>query len=449
MSRLRLKALTIALTVAAQGAFAADLLSVYKDALTADPTYQAARFENLATKERLPQAKAGLGPQINASVSASETRSYLRDPGTNILGQANPKDVGSGSRSYGVNLSQPLYRAQTSIGVSQAELTVKSAEARVADARQDLVVRVAQAYFDVLLARDNVALSEAQKKAFAEQLAQAQRSFEVGTATIVDTLEAQARFDQTVAREISDKNDLEVRSRALEQLTGKPVGTIDPLRDPLKLEGPQPNKLDDWVTASNERNFSIIQSRLGFDVSKLEIDRTKAVHRPTVDATASVNGGRSPRENFGPLGPSSYNASVGVQVSVPLWTSGLNESREREAVASRDRSEQDLERVRRQVNQSVRQFFLSVTSGIAQVRALEQALASTQKQLESTVLGRDVGVRTGVDVLNAQQSVFQTRRDLQSARYTYLMNTLRLKAAAGDLGDADIEKVNLALDKGR
>jgi outer membrane protein len=449
MSRLRLKALTLALTLSAQGVLAADLLSVYKDALVADAAYQAARFENQATKERLPQAKAGLGAQVSASVNLSETRTYLRDPGTNLLGQNNPKDIGTGSRSYGVNLSQPLYRAQTTIGVSQAELTVKSADARLADARQDLAVRVAQAYFDVLLARDNVALSEAQKKAFAEQLAQAQRSFEVGTATIVDTLEAQARFDQTVAREILDKNDLEVRSRALEQLTGKPVGAIDPLREPLKLEGPQPNKLDDWVNASSERNFSVAQSRLGLDIARLEIDRTKAAYRPTVDATASVNGGRSPRENFGPLGPSSYNASVGLQVSVPLWTSGLNESREREAVANRDRSDQDLERVRRQANQSVRQFFLSVNSGIAQVRALEQALASTQKQLESTVLGRDVGVRTGVDVLNAQQSVFQTRRDLQSARYSYLMNTLRLKAATGDLADGDIEKINLALDKGR
>jgi outer membrane protein len=232
MKKSRLKVLTLALGFAAAGPLlAADLKSVYQEALSADPAYQAARFENQATKERLPQAKAGLGPQVSASASIGEVRSYVRDPGTNLLGQANPKDSGSGTRSYGVNLSQPLYRAQTNIAINQAEQQVKSAEAKLADARQDLILRVAQAYFDILLARDNVALSEAQKKAFGEQLAQAQRNFEVGTATIVDTLESQARFDQTAAREISDKNDLEVKLRALEQLTGKRVNAVDPLRD--------------------------------------------------------------------------------------------------------------------------------------------------------------------------------------------------------------------------
>jgi outer membrane protein len=449
LSKPLLLASLVATALFASYGYAADLKSVYQEALTSDPSYQAARFENQTTKERLPQAKSALGPQVAANASIGENRTYFRDPGTNLLGQANPRTSGSGTRSYGVSLSQPLYRAQSNIVVSQAELQLKAAEARLADAQQDLIVRVAQAYFDVLLARDNVALSEAQKRAFGEQLAQAQRNFEVGTATIVDTLEAQARFDQTNAREIADKNDLEVKLRALEQLTGKRVQALDPLRDPLDLQGPQPNNLDSWVTASNERSFAIAQTRLALDTARLEIDRTKAANSPTIDAVGNVSGGRSPRDNFGPLGPSSVNAGISIQLSVPLYTSGLNESRTREATANRDRTEQDLERIRRAVNQSVRQFFLNVTSGIAQVRALEQALASTQKQLESTILGRDVGVRTGVDVLNAQQGVFQTRRDLQAARYNYLMSTLRLKAAAGDLTDADVEKVNLALDKGR
>jgi outer membrane protein len=441
-------ALLAALSLAIAHAQAADLNAIYRDALTSDPAYQSARYEYQAAQERSPQARAGLAPSVTASASISESRTHLREPAVNPLtGQRASNDSGSGVRSYGVSLSQPIYRRQNAIAIDQADLVVKSAEAKLADARQDLIVRVAQAYFDVLLAQDNVAFSAAQKKAFGEQLAQAKRNFEVGTATIVDTLEAQARFDQTVAREIADRNDQEVKQRALEQLIGKPAGALAPLREPLLLEEAKPNRLDEWIRASDERSFAIAQARYAREIAALEINRTKAAHLPTLDATGSLGASRSPTESFGPLGPNVFNASIGLTLAIPLYTGGLNESRVREALANKEKSDQDYERTRRAVNQSVRTFFLAVTSGTASVRALEQALASTQKQLESTILGRDVGVRTSVDVLNAQQAVFQTRRDLQQARYNYLLATLRLKSASGDLKDSDLEEVNRALAK--
>ena len=282
--------------------------------------------------------------------------------------------------------------------------------------------------------------------AISEQLAQAKRNFEVGTATIVDTLEAQARYDQASAKLISDKNDLEVKRRALLQFLGKAPEALAPLKDPLVLAPPQPADIETWVKAAEESSFTVVSAKANLEIAREEVDRQKAAHLPTLDATASWSRAYNPAaSSAGIVGPITNNGSVGLTLSVPFYSGGLIQSRIREALANRDRAEQDFENTRRTVAQSVRQNFLNVTSGIAQVQALEQALASTQSQLDSTILGRDVGVRTSVDVLNAQQQVYQTRRDLQQARYNYVLNTLRLKAAAGQLADTDVEEVNRAL----
>jgi outer membrane protein len=305
---------------------------------------------------------------------------------------------------------------------------------------------VAQAYFDVLLARDNVGASETQKSAISEQLAQAKRNFEVGTATIVDTLEAQARFDQSNAKEISDKNDLEVKIRALQVLLGKLPDGLTPLREPLALAEPQPNDIEAWVKAAADGSFTVLAARANYEFYRQEVGRQRAGHLPTLDLSGSYSRADSPPSAVpGILGPITNTSSIGLTLSVPIYSGGLVQSRVREALANRERAVQDLENTQRGVAQSVRTNFLNVTNGIAQVRALEQAVASTQSQLDSTILGRDVGVRTSVDVLNAQQQVFQTRRDLQQARYNYLLSTLRLKAAAGVLTDADIDEVNRTL----
>lgn len=429
-------ALALAAALPASGA---DLLNLYRDARLADPVYQAARAQYQATTERLPQARAGYLPLLSGS--ASIFRNHSEREGTG--------DRDYNTKTFAVTLAQPVYRMQNWIAISQAEKVVLQAEAVLASTQQDLAVRVAQAYFDVLLARDNVALSETQKSAIDQQLAQAKRNFEVGTATIVDTLEAQARYDQSVAKEIADKNDLEVKRRALEVLLGKLPDALVPLREPLTLATPAPNDIEAWVKTAADSSFSVVVARANLEIAQQEIARQRAGHLPTVDLSGSLARVDNPLSTVAPgVSPISNDASIGLTLSVPIFSGGLIRSRVREAVALRDRAEQDLESTQRNVAQAVRTSFLNVTSGIAQVRALEQALVSTQSQLDSTILGRDVGVRTSVDVLNAQQQVFQTRRDLQQARYNYLVNTLRLKAASGQLTETDVEEVNRALARG-
>ena len=430
-------ALALALALALP-ASAADLLNVYRDARVSDPVYQAARAQYQATTERLPQARAGYLPLI------AGTGSVFRNHAERNGG----REVDYNTKTLGLTLSQPVLRLQNWIAITQAQKVVLQAEATLASSQQELALRVSQAYFDVLLARDNVALSETQKSAIDQQLAQAKRNFEVGTATIVDTLEAQARYDQSVAKEIADKNDLEVKQRALQVLLGKVPDGLVPLREPLRLAEPTPNDIEAWVKAAADSSFTVAVARATYEIAQQEVQRQRAGHLPTIDLSGSFARVDDPNSAVPPVSPVARVGSIGLTLSVPIFAGGLTQSRVREAVALRDRAEQDLENTQRGVAQSVRASFLNVTSGIAQVRALEQAQVSTQSQLDSTILGRDVGVRTSVDVLNAQQQVFQTRRDLQSARYNYLMNTLRLKAAVGTLTEADVEEVNRALGRG-
>ncbi len=428
--------LVLAVSCAIAPVRAADLVSLYHDALSSDPVYQSARAQYQAGLEKLPQARSGYLPQIAFTASAFH----------NEVNREIAPDLGYNTTSYVVTLAQPIFRLQNWIAIGQAKQQVLQFEANLGAAGQDLILRVAQAYFDVLLAQDNVALSQSQKAAISEQLAQAKRNFEVGTATIVDTLEAQARFDQANAKEISDRNDLEVKRRALQQLLGKVPDSLTPLKDPLTLAEPRPADIEEWVRTAQGSSFAVVSARAGVEIAREEVNRQRAGHLPTLDASANYGRLYNPaNSSVGLVGPNSNSGSVGVTLSVPLFAGGLIQSRVREALANRDRADQDLENTERAVAQSVRQQFLNVTSGIAQVRALEQALTSTQSQLDSTILGRDVGVRTSVDVLNAQQQVYQTRRDLQQARYNYLMNTLRLKSAAGQLAEADVQEVNRTL----
>ena len=431
-------AFALAAAFAAAPACSADLATLYRDALVSDPVYQAARSQYQATAERLPQARSGYLPQVGASGSIFRNHA-VRD---------GAPDFDYNTKTIAVTLSQPIFRLQNWIAIDQARKLVLQAEAVLLSTQQDLGLRVAQAYFDVLLAQDNVALSETQKTAIDQQLAQAKRNFEVGTATIVDTLEAQARFDQAVAKEISDKNDLEVKRRALQALLGKLPDGLTPLREPLTLAEPRPNDIEAWVKTASESSFAIAVARANLDIAQQEIARQRAGHLPTLDLSGSLARVDDPTSAIAPVSSVANVGSIGLTLSVPIFSGGLTQSRVREAAALRDRAEQDLENAQRGVALSVRASFLNVTSGISQVRALEQAQVSTQSQLDSTILGRDVGVRTSVDVLNAQQQVFQTRRDLQQARYNFLLNTLRLKAAAGQLTDTDIDEVNRALARG-
>jgi outer membrane protein len=420
--------------------YAADLIDIYREALSQDPVYSSARYAFEAGKEVLPQARAGYLPSLGLSAGVYRNRREVE----------NLPNLDYNSNSYTLSLSQPLFRMQNWISMDQAGMQVKQSEAIFADASQNLIVRTAQAYFDVLLAQDNVSLSGAQKTAISEQLAQAKRNFEVGTATITDTYEAQAKYDLGVAKEISDLNDLQIKRQALQQLIGKMPASLAPLRDSPGLALPQPNEMEQWVNAAAEASPVIAQLRLAFEIAAQEISRSKSGHMPTLDLTGSYTSGNSPITNSSGLLNSlvdSKTGQIGLTLNFPLYQGGGTQSRIRQALLNRDRAEQDLENTKRIVSQNVRQNYLGVTNGVAQVKALEAALVSNKSSLDATVLGKEVGVRTNVDVLNAQQQLFQAQRDLQQARYTTILSQLRLKSATGRLKEEDLAEVNRLLAK--
>jgi outer membrane protein len=428
---MQLKPLFIALTLAlAPAAHATNLTDVLRDAQAYDAQYAAARAARQAGQERAVQGRAGLLPNVNlgANVRYNSLESSL--PGG---------DADYDSNGLALTAAQPIYRKQNQVLYAQAKEQVKIADMQFRVAEQDLILRVAQAYFDVLESQDNIAFINAQKSAITEQLAFAKRNFEVGTATITDTHEAQARFDLAVAQEIAELNSLNIRLRALEKLIGKPAGTLDTLADPALLKG-GPGSIDEWAARAAEGNLQAEIQRIAKTIADQEVDRNRAGHHPTLDAVAGYTINNN--QNFGPQQVDTRVASVGLELNVPIYQGGLTSSRVREAVANREKARQDVEVATREAGLQARQAWLNVNSGVARVRALEQALVSTQAQLDSTKLGLEVGVRTNLDVLDAEQQVLSARRDLAGARYASLLSTLSLKAAVGTLSPEDLAEID-------
>jgi len=435
--------LAIALLACAPIAAAAEnLTQVYEDARAYDAQFGAAREALRAGLERVPQGRALLLPSLNLSANASRSRTRS-DSKDETVQPSFERDIDS--YGYALTFTQPLYRRQNWLQADEGEVQAKQAEFQFGQARQDLILRAAQAYFDVLAARDTLALVRAQKIAIAEQLAQAKRNFEVGTATITDTHEAQARYDLAVAQEISAQNDVEVRRRALQQLTGKAYGELQGLRPDVKLSPPDPNDMQSWVDLAEKQSYSVLVQDAATEIAGLEAKRTSAGHHPTLDLVASHNYTSQSASQISSAGSDINTSSVGLQFALPLYQGGAISSREREAAYNLERAKQELENARRTSALASRQAYLAVINGIAQVSALEQALVSSQSALQSNRLGYEVGVRINIDVLNAQQQVFSTRRDLAVARYNTITNFLKLKAAAGALREEDLAEVNRAL----
>jgi len=424
---------------------AEDLLQLYREARQTDPGLASARATYQAIQERIPQAQSALLPNVAVSGSATYT---IPDSTVHATLPGFPKATQVNSNialNASVSASQPLYRRQNTVVLDQAKAQVAQSAYVLQSTDQDLAVRLAQAYFDVLLAQDTLVFVGAQKAATAESLAQARRNFEVGTATITDTNEAQARYDQIVAQEIATLNDIEIKRRAVEVIIGRTSPPLRPLADKPVLDVPSPDNLDAWSARAEQGNLSIQIANASLRLATLEIDRNRAAREPVVDLVGSYGHGNLFGFTDAYPRTDSRQAVVGVQVSMPLYTGGLIDSRVREAIANQDKARQDLESARRTAAQSARTSYLNVTNGIAQVKALEQAVVSSEVALASSKLGMEVGVRTNVDVLNAQQQVFSARRDLAKARYDVITNTLRLKAAAGTLSDSDLEAINRAL----
>jgi outer membrane protein len=441
-----LLASAVLIASAAVSAQASDLIGAYQQALANDAQYASARAALAAGQEKTPQGRALLMPTV--AVSGSNTRSNNEfspngavAPGANPAGASSSLGQQSANRhtnSYSLTLSQPLFRWANWQQYQQGKLAQASAEALFAQTQQDLITRVAQAYFDVLTAQDNLRVTQAQKVATTQQLASARRNFEVGTQTITDTHEAQAAYDLIVAQEFAILSELENKRAALQAIVGPtldPAG-LAPLRSGVMIARPAPALIAPWVASAEQQNYGVIGAQLALELARRDIERNRAGHYPTLDLVA--NAGHSYTTGYG----ATNNSAIGVQWNVPLFNGFAVTSRVRESIALEEKARNDLESARRNAALGARQAFLGVNSGLAQVRALEAAEVSSQSALESNKLGYEVGVRINIDVLNAQRQLFTTQKDLAKARYDTIISGLRLKSSAGTLNEADLVPVN-------
>ncbi len=428
-------ALAVGALLAAPVAVGANLGEIYNLARGNDAKLAAAREAYRANLEKLPQGRAGLLPNLSLSASYFDNRA---DASPGVTTHTAPY-------GYRLQLVQPLYRKQNLEVYEQARIQVLLGEQRLRLAEQELLLRSATAYFDVLQAEDNLATAQAQKAAFAEQLAQARKSFEVGAATITDTHEAQARFDLTTAQEIAALNELEIKRRALERIIGAEAPRLARLAEGAAMPLPEPANMDAWVKQSEEASLAVASLRSGLELARREVRRQRGGYLPSVDLQASYADNRNTSTNLAGTEIDTRSSQIGVVLGWNLFEGGATDSRVREAVANQERARHELEDARRQSRLDARQGFLGVMSGDAQARALGQALVSSEAQLKSTKLGLEVGVRTRVDLLNAQQQYFSTQRDLSAARYRTVLSGLQLKAAAGVLGEHDVKAVDALL----
>lgn len=422
------------LFLAVQAAWGANLSAVLQLARENDAQYAAAQEAYKAGLEKLPQGKALLRPSIGMTANYRHN-----DTDSSASGQTQNQ-----SHGIGLTLTQPLYRKQNMETLEQAKLQVLQAEQSLKVAEQDLQLRVARAYFDILQAEDVLETARAQKQAYAEQLAQARKSFEVGAATITDTHEAQARYDLTTAQEIAALNDLEVKKRSLEQIINRDAPPLAGLNEKAVMRAPDPVGMDAWVKQAESDSLAVILGQTGQELARREVEKQKGGHFPTLDLSASYSDNRN-QASGGVTGIDSKSGVIGLEFALPLYQGGATASRIREAAANLEKSRHELTNARRQAALDTRQAYLGVISGSAQVKALEQALVSSEAQLKSTKLGLEVGVRTRVDVLNAQQQVYTTRKDLAAARYQTLIAGLTLKAAVGALRDDDLKALDTLL----
>ena len=432
--------LSLSMGVMAGAVQATDLLQAYRDAFANDAQFAVARSTVAAGREKIDQGRSALLPQLNAS--ASVFRGDRDRTAGSVSSNSSIDDTG-----YELRLVQPLYDGQKWVGNEQGELQTAQAEAVFVQAGQDLILRVAEAYFNVLNAQESLKATQAQKTAFGQQLELARKSFEVGTATITDTHEAQARYDLVTAQEAAAESQLEISRQSLNVLLGKDAGPLAALKPDAVFGGPQPADLKAWVDQAEKNNIQVRVQALSAEIASKSAVSARAGHYPTLNFVASY--GYSEGDQLTSTGASvageTTTLSYGLQLNVPLFAGGGTESRSREAAAQRDAALAGLEGSRRQATLAARQAYLGVVNGLAQVRALQAAEISSQSALEATKVGYEVGVRINNDVLNAEQQLYATKRDLYKARLDTLLAQLRLKSAVGALAEDDVRQVNLLL----
>ena len=420
----------------ANTAYTVDLMEIYGYALDSDPQYRQVAATKRAVMEQRPQALAQLLPSLTFSANAFTNEQEI-DSIFNPIDQTGK--VTFGSHGYSLDLTQPLFRGDRIIRYLQSDNLIKQADAELIAAEQDLILRTTTAYFEVLAAYDNLGFAEAEKKSLSRQLDQAKQRFEVGLTAITDVQEAQAGYDRAFAAEIEARNNVDNSTESLREITGAYFSGLAPLGETMPLLSPQPEEIETWTGAALEQNLNVLASQHAVDNARREIKRQQAGHLPTVDMVArhslDETGGR-----FGTF--ESTTSSVGVQLNVPIFQGGYVNSRVRETHERLNAELERLEQARRNAQRLTRQAYLGVISGISRVKALKQAVVSSETALQATEAGFEVGTRTAVDVVAAERATSQARRDYARARYDYLLDTLRLKQASGSLSVENLSQVN-------
>ena len=419
---------------------ASDLVEVFDLALQNDPQYAAAQADNLATREVKPQAIAQLLPF--ASLSA-DTR-WINDSRQAVSGTATERGDSYNARSYSLTVNQPIFRLDRWIQLSQAKSTIKGSNADLEAAFQDLIIRTSEAYFNVLRAEDNVVFTKTTRRAFKQQLVQAEQRFEVGLIAITDVEEAKAGFDIAHTAVIEAENALDTSREDLRAIIGEYILYIKTLGDAMPLVSPQPNNIDEWTETALGQNREVAAATYAAETSRKEIRRIQADgHLPTLDVFAGRDWDRNNRENRFTTQNNKTKANfVGLQLELPLFQGGAVLSRTREARQDYKGSLDNLEQSRRLAQRNARTFFRQVVDSISRVQSLNQQTISSRKAQEAIEAGFQVGTRTSVDVLDAQRNTNESIRDFKSARYDYVIATLRLKEAAGTLSPEDVALVN-------
>ena len=409
-----------------------DLLDVYHLAADHDPVFQAAQAEREALLQRKPQSRALLLPSLTLTGSASRSHQNTLS-GTGF--QTARENTG-----YGLTLKQPLFRRDYFVQLAQADAEVAQAEAVYQGAEQNLILRTAEAYFNVLAAEDNLEFVRAEKNANERQLEQTKQRFEVGLIAITDVHEAQAAYDLVTANEIEAENQLSSSREALRVLTGASPMELAKLGEDLSFPEPVPNDITHWSETALQQNLELLAAEYGVDIARKSLDLSKAGHYPSVDLNASYdyndNKGGFTGDN------ETEDTTVSVQLTVPLYEGGGTSARVRESSYRLAQAKDQLEQQRRQTVQDSRDAYRNVLSAIKRVEALQQAVVSAQSAVDATEAGLEVGTRTTVDVLAARENLYRAQANFSSAKYDYILHTLRLEKAGGMLTADDLEQVN-------
>lgn len=425
-------------------AYPANLLDMYQLAEQNDQILKAADQKRMATQENIPIQRANLLPQIGATAGVSYNRTDIQSGGF----PGAPHTIEGTGRNIGLNLNQVIYNQIDNLTLGVADLQAQQADLDYAAAQQDLILRTSEAYFAVLKANASLQLSIASQDAFKNQLEQAQKRFEVGLVAVTDVANAQANYDKANADIITARNSLENARAALATIIGQEPPELDDVKTNLTTPGPNPRDLGAWTELSSKQNLGLNSAEIGSRISQQNIEINRAARMPTVNLTGQYGYNSTPNQ-FNGLRNSTVNGTIGLEVSVPLYTGGRINAKSRQAAFQYQQTQNEVENLRRQIQQSTANDYRGVITNISEIRAYEQAVESARTSLAATQAGYQVGTRTIVDVLNAQIQVFSAMANFLNARYGYLTSSLQLKSDTGQLSVTDLKAINDQLVPGK